>query len=250
MGTDGLTEAPAIRIGTSGWSYRHWYPVLYPPGLPAGRQLEAYANEFATVELNGSFYRWPRAESFESWRTRVPAEFVLSVKAPRGLTHAKHLREPQTWMHRISESLEPWHARRPVLLVQLGPRDERDDDRLTTFLVAVPGWLRIAVEFRHPSWHVEPVLDLLERHQASYCVLSGARLPCVLRSTASFVYVRMHGPDDDTLYAGSYSDDDLAWWAERIREWHDCGRDVLVYFNNDGDGNAVRNARTLRDQCR
>lgn len=66
----------------------------------------------------------------------------------------------------------------------------------------------------------------------------------------SFVYVRMHGPDDDTLYAGSYSDDDLAWWAERIREWHDCGRDVLVYFNNDGDGNAVRNARTLRDQCR
>ena len=76
--------------------------------------------------------------------------------------------------------------------------------------------------------------------------MSGAGLPCILRATAPFVYVRMHGPDHQHLYGGSYSDDDLRWWAGRIFEWQAAGRDVFVYFNNDGGGNAVRNALTLR----
>ena len=81
---------------------------------------------------------------------------------------------------------------------------------------------------------------------ASYVVMSGAGLPCVLRATAQLVYVRLHGPDPSTLYTGSYSTDDLHWWADRIRDWDRQGRDVLAYFNNDGAGHAVRNARTLR----
>jgi uncharacterized protein YecE (DUF72 family) len=90
------------------------------------------------------------------------------------------------------------------------------------------------------------VYALLERHGAAYVVMSGAKLPCVLRATAPFVYVRMHGPDAEHLYAGSYSDEDLRWWASRVREWQGQGRDVFVYFNNDGFGHAVRNAETLR----
>jgi uncharacterized protein YecE (DUF72 family) len=104
----------------------------------------------------------------------------------------------------------------------------------------------VAVEFRHPSWNDEEVFRLLERHNAAYCIMSGAQLPCILRATAPFVYVRMHGPDDSHLYGGSYSDTDLSWWADRIREWDSSGRDVFVYFNNDGEGHAVRNALTLR----
>jgi uncharacterized protein YecE (DUF72 family) len=107
--------------------------------------------------------------------------------------------------------------------------------------------MRVAVEFRHPSWHDEAVFALLERHGAAYCVMSGAQLPCVLRATAPFVYVRMHGPDAQHLYAGSYPDEDLRWWAGRIGEWSASGRDVFVYFNNDGHGHAVRNAERLRD---
>ena len=76
--------------------------------------------------------------------------------------------------------------------------------------------------------------------------MSGAHLPCVLRTTAGFAYVRMHGPDDDHLYGGSYTHDNLMWWADRIREWEQLGKDVFVYFNNDGEANAVRNAGTLR----
>jgi uncharacterized protein YecE (DUF72 family) len=106
--------------------------------------------------------------------------------------------------------------------------------------------MRLAVELRHPSWHDDAVFQLLERHRAAYCVMSGAHLPCVLRATAPFVYVRMHGPSRDHLYAGSYTDTDLRWWADRVHEWEHAGRDVFVYFNNDGGGHAVRNAESLR----
>jgi uncharacterized protein YecE (DUF72 family) len=105
----------------------------------------------------------------------------------------------------------------------------------------------VAVEMRHPSWHHEPLFQLLERHRAAYCVMSGAGLPCLLRATAKIVYARLHGPDQGALYGGSYTDDDLRWWADRVREWEAQGREVFVYFNNDGGGNAVRNADRLRE---
>jgi uncharacterized protein YecE (DUF72 family) len=233
-------------IGTSGWSYPHWDGVLYPPGTPPGERLAHYVRRFDTVELNASFYRWPRTATFASWRRRLPPGFQLSVKAPRGLTHAKRLYAPEAWLPRFRECWHELGDKRAVFLVQLHPAHERDDARLDFFLAALPDWMRVAVEFRHPSWHDEGVYALLERHGAAYVVMSGAKLPCVLRATAPFVYVRMHGPDPEHLYAGSYPDEDLRWWASRVREWRAQGRDVFVYFNNDGFGHAVRNAETLR----
>ncbi len=233
-------------IGTSGWSYDHWNGVLYPPGLPARDRLAHYASRFGTVELNASFYRWPRETSFVSWHRRLPEGFLLSVKAPRGLTHAKKLYAPEVWAERITRCWHELGATRGILLVQLPPDFGRDDARLEYFLTALPPWINVSVEFRHPSWECEDVYALLERHGAAYCIMSGAGLACVLRATAPFVYVRLHGPDHHHLYAGSYSAADLHWWADRTREWDAGGRDVFVYFNNDGEGNAVRNASTLR----
>lgn len=233
-------------IGTSGWSYDHWDGVLYAPGTPPRDRLARYVEVFGTVELNASFYRWPGRAAFASWRRRLPYGFRMTVKAPRGLTHAKRLYAPEAWCARIVEGWVALHDRRGVLLVQLPPTLERDDVRLGYFLDQLPWWVPVAVEFRHPSWLCDEVFALLERHDAAYVVMSGAGLPCVLRATASFVYVRLHGPDDAWLYGGSYTDDDLRWWADRIREWEAQGREVYVYFNNDGGGNAVRNALTLR----
>lgn len=236
----------SVRIGTSGWSYDHWDGVLYPPGTPARNRLAVYTGRFDTVEVNSTFYRWPRPERFADWRDRLPDGFLLSVKAPRGLTHARRLGSPETWIERITACWRELGAKRAVLLVQLGPAHVRDDARLEAFLGQLPQWLPAAVEFRHPSWNDDGVFAVLERHRAAYVVTSGAGLPCVLRATAPTVYLRLHGPDQGQLYAGSYSDDDLRWWADRIREWDHSGHDVLAYFNNDGHGHAVRNAETLR----
>jgi uncharacterized protein YecE (DUF72 family) len=192
-----------VRIGTSGWSYDHWHPELYPPELPPRSRLSRYAAVFSTAELNSSFYRWPTPAAFRSWHDRLPDGFRMSAKAPRGLTHARKLYAPEAWLQRIRE-------------------------------------------FRHPSWHCEETFALLAGQGAAYCVMSGANLPCVLRVTTDFAYVRMPGPDHNYLYAGSYPHADLNWWAERIHEWSLAGHDVYVYFNNDGNANAVRNARILQ----
>jgi len=244
--TDAGSFRMTIRIGTSGWSYAHWEGVLYPAGLPTDARLGRYVSAFDTVELNASFYRWPPASRFRSWNDRLPPGFAMSVKAPRGLTHAKKLHEPEAWLERMSEGWHELGDKRAVLLVQLPPTMERDDLRLNYFLDRIPDWMRVAVELRHPSWNVDEVFRMLEDHGAAYCVMSGADLPCILRATADFVYVRLHGPSHDHLYRGYYSAQDLRWWAEHIAEWSGSERDVFAYFNNDDQGNAVRNATSLK----
>jgi uncharacterized protein YecE (DUF72 family) len=235
-----------VHIGTSGWSYGHWQGVLYPDGLPPRERLGHYVQRFGTVEVNSTFYRWPSDAVCGSWYRRVPGDFLMTVKAPRGLSHGARLYGPERWLERIERGMRVLGHKRGVLLIQTPPDMVYDHPRLEYFLRQLPSWLRVAVEFRHPSWHREEVFGLLEHHGAAYCVMSGAGLPCILRATAPFVYVRLHGPDPQYLYAGSYTNESLRWWAERIREWGAMAREVFVYFNNDGYGNAVRNALTLR----
>lgn len=236
----------SIHIGTSGWSYDHWEGVLFPPGIKPWSRLDYYVQKFATVELNSSFYNWPAVTAFKSWQRRLPAGFLLSVKAPRFLTHNKRLYAPEKWMHRITSCWHELSDKRAVLLVQLSPNFSFDYERLRYFLQQIPVWMRTTIEFRHESWHQEVVFQLLEQYGVAYCIMSGAHLPCILRATTSFVYVRLHGPDHHHLYGGSYAANDLRWWASRIREWENQSKDVYVYFNNDGEGNAVYNATTLR----
>jgi uncharacterized protein YecE (DUF72 family) len=237
----------AVYIGTSGWRYDHWVGVLYPREASSLERLDAYARAFRTVEVNNTFYRWPRDAVFASWHDRLPEGFVVSAKASRGLTHFRQLTDTAPWLGRMEAGMARLAEKRGVLLCQLPPQLPRDLGRLDRFLAAVPAGQRVAVEFRHPSWHEEETFGVLARHGAAYCVMSGANLPCVLRATAAFVYVRLHGPDPHHLYAGSYSEDNLRWWADHIGEWRAQGREVLAYFNNDGHGHAVRNALRLRE---
>jgi uncharacterized protein YecE (DUF72 family) len=235
------------RIGCSGWSYDHWVGVLYPEGQPKSRWRDTYAEHFDTVELNASFHRWPGVRPFETWSRVLPSGFTMSVKASRWITHARRLRDDEgAWAERLTLAWNALGNRRGPILLQLHPAHERDDDRLADFLARLPREMRVAVEFRHPSWQAEGVFGVLEKFGASYVVMSGANLPCVLRATGPFVYVRLHGPSTERIYAGSYSDAELGRWADRVREWLDQGLDVYAYFNNDLGGNAVRNADHLR----
>jgi uncharacterized protein YecE (DUF72 family) len=236
-----------VRIGTSGWSYDHWADVLYRPGLPVARRLARYVEVFDTVELNASFYRWPKDANFAGWRERLPEGFTMAVKVHRGLSHFRRLKDPEEWIDRIRRCWDALGDRHEAVLIQLHPDMVRDDGRLERFLQQVPSDVRVAFELRHPSWDAPEVYELLEKHGAAYVVMSGANLPCVLRATSDLVYVRLHGPDGESLYEGSYSESDLRWWADRIGEWREQGRHVVVYFNNDLGGHAVRNALRLRE---
>lgn len=236
-----------VRIGTSGWSYDHWTDVLYPPGLPSARRLARYAEVFDTVELNASFYRWPKDSTFTGWRDQLPDGFTMSVKAHRGLTHYRRLASPEPWIERFERCWQALGDRHGVLLVQLHHGQQRDDARLDSFLRTVPASIRVAVELRHPSWNDPAVYQVLENRRAAYVVMSGAGLACIPRATTDLVYIRMHGPDQDAIYAGSYSNEELERWADRIAAWDRDGTDVWMYFNNDLGGHAVRNALSLRE---
>jgi uncharacterized protein YecE (DUF72 family) len=235
-----------IYIGTSGWSYDHWENIVYPAGTKSTDRLNCYLNLFKTVELNSSFYHWPRDKSFISWANRLPDDFILTVKAPRNLTHFQKLYKPEYWIERIVRSIEPLNWKMGVLLFQMPPSFGVDYPRLDYFLRILPQSLRIALEFRHQDWHQEETFQKLAAHNKAYCIMSGAFLPCVLRATADFVYVRMHGPDNPNQN-GSYSEENLQWWAQRIKEWRLMGKDVYVYFNNDWGGHAVHNALRLKE---
>src|SRR5436190_10249992 len=164
----------AVHIGTSGWSYDHWVDILYSRNASSLRRLDAYARKFRTVEVNNTFYRWPKDEVFTTWHDRLPKGFLASAKASRGLTQFRKLNDPQPWLDRMESGMSRLREKRGVLLFQLPPHFPCDLDRLDRFLGVMPQGQRAAVEFRHPTWAVEETFEVLARHGAAYCVMSGA----------------------------------------------------------------------------
>jgi len=232
-----------VRIGTSGWHYKHWLGPFYPQGLAPSEMLKWYVEHFDTVEINNSFYRLPSASTFESWRRGTPTGFCFAVKASRYLTHRKKLREPDEALQSFLIPARKLGPKLGPLLFQLPPRWHVNTTRLEEFLRALPRRQRSVIEFRDPSWHISSVYELLRRHNVAFCIydLAGATSPIEL--TASFGYVRLHGPG--SAYHGSYPSVALEKWAKQIERWQGNLEQIFVYFNNDVEGHAVRNALSL-----
>jgi uncharacterized protein YecE (DUF72 family) len=233
----------SVRVGCSGWQYRHWRGVFYPDALPASRWLEFYAREFDTVEVNNTFYRLPEAATFARWRTRVPAGFAMAVKASRYLTHLKRLKDPAEPLQRLFERAARLGPALGPVLYQLPPRWPRDVARLTTFLDALPDHPQ-AVEFRDPDWYADDVLTSLRAHGVALCVHDMAGSASPRPGQGPFVYLRLHGPE--RRYDGRYPDARLREWAAWLSARARSGVTCYVYFNNDGGGHAPRDAARLR----
>ncbi|MFJ8192454.1 DUF72 domain-containing protein [Streptomyces sp. NPDC096094] len=228
-------------VGTSGWQYRDWRDVLYPPGLPVRLWLERYAAGFATVEINNAFYRLPSRETFEAWRDRVPADFVVAVKASRYLTHIKRLREPEEPVDRLMTHAAGLGDRLGPILLQLPPTLRADAGLLDTCLACFPPGTRVAVEPRHESWWAPEVRDVLTSRGAALCWADVRARPVTpLWRTTDWGYVRFHqGRAAPWPHYGRRS---LATWAGRIANTWPDDHDVYAYFNNDPTGAAVRDA--------
>jgi uncharacterized protein YecE (DUF72 family) len=233
-----------IRIGTSGWHYRHWLGRFYPKELPAREMFAFYQQHFDTVELNNSFYRLPTPEAFDCWRESSPAGFIFAVKGSRFVTHNKKLKEPEQPLKNLLPRAERLREKLGPILWQLPPRWRRNVDRLEEFLQALPKRHRYAFEFREPSWHHESVYEVLRRHNAAYCVYELAGFSTDPHVTADFAYVRLHGPGGK--YQGSYSKQILQEWAARMAEWRLKLSAIYLYFDNDQAGYAAQNALELK----
>jgi uncharacterized protein YecE (DUF72 family) len=226
-------------VGTSGWQYKDWRGLLYPPGLAQNRWLRRYAEGFGTVENNNAFYRLPSTELFERWRDMTPAGFVMAVKASRYLTHIKRLAEPEEPVERLMNAVRGLGDRLGPILLQLPPTLRAEPERLDRCLRAFPEGVRVAVEPRHDTWWTDEVRGLLERHGAALCWADRLGRPVTpLWRTAAWGYVRLH--EGAATPWPKYGDQALRSWARRVGDaWPD---DAYVYFNNDPGGAAVRDA--------
>ncbi|MGH9511312.1 MAG: DUF72 domain-containing protein [Terriglobales bacterium] len=239
-----MNEVSRIRVGTSGWHYKHWINRFYPAGLPPGKMLSWYADHFNTVEINNTFYRLPGKDALLQWRLAVPPDFLFSVKASRFITHMKRLRDPESSIENFFSRIEALRPSLGPILFQLPPRWRINVARLEHFLEALPknAGYQYVLEFRDASWAAPALYQLMQRHNVALCLhdWQGASWPEEL--TADFAYLRFHGPTGN--YSGKYPDSFLEKWAEKISSWPilSC---VWVYFNNDAAGHAVTNAQTM-----
>jgi uncharacterized protein YecE (DUF72 family) len=238
-----------VHVGCSGWNYADWRDALYEPGLPSRRWLERYAEHFDTVEVNTTFYRLVSRDAVARWVEQTPAGFEFAVKASRFLTHVKRLADVGNGVARFFERIEPLiEARRmgPVLW-QLPESFPRDDARLAGALRQLPPGLH-AFEFRHPSWFVRDIYDLLRAHDCALVLGDHPERPFQsFEATAGWRYVRFHYGSRGRR--GNYSERELEQWARRLHGWR-AEREQFVYFNNDWEAFAPRNAEWLQRRLR
>jgi uncharacterized protein YecE (DUF72 family) len=233
-----------ILIGTSGWSYASWRGPFFPREVMVKHHLQFYATQFSTAELNGVFYRTPTIEAVRGWRDNTPDDFVFAWKASKFITHWKRLTDKSRNSLALLESrLRILGPKAGPVLLQLPPMFTANYDRLASFLRLLQARRRYAFEFRHPSWYEPAVLRLLREHDISLCLSDHHDAPAPWQVTASFVYVRGHGPGG--RYKGHYSDRTLRSWARDIAKWKRGGRDVYVYFDNDQKSAAPADALRL-----
>ena len=234
-----------VRIGCSGWNYKDWRELVYPKGCPPSRWLEHYATLFDTVEVNATFYRLASRDAVARWVEQTPAHFCFTLKMSRYITHIKRLTALDTGVEKFYERVEPLTTTPKMgpVLWQLPENFHRDDDRLAGALEALPPG-RHTFEFRHKSWFVEPVYDMLRERGVALTIGDHPERPFQsYEMTADWTFVRFHYGARGRR--GNYSESELETWAKRLDGWR-CDVEVFVYFNNDWEGFAVNNGLWMR----
>lgn len=235
-------------IGCSGYSYNDWKESFYPDELPKDQWLSFYAEKFNTVEINHSFYKFPEEAITEKWLDQTPADFRFSIKGHRFFTHLKKFTIDDAFMEKLDSfqaSLTPLKDKISCILWQLPGNLHKNIPKLDSFCQKLDMSFSHVFEFRHQSWFDDEVYELMKKNNVAFCILSApGNLPEDLIVTNKTAYVRFHGKSN--WYDYLYSDKELKDWKKRLSELKDINQ-IFIYFNNDQDGNAVKNALTIKD---
>ena len=240
--TNGQPEPPAVNVGCSGWFYWHWRETFYPSALPTNRWFAHYAGKFKTVELNAPFYGWPTVGTVETWKRQAGrSRFVYTVKVCELITHIKRFDGTKRLIDDFGYIADLLGPRMGCFLYQLPPSFRYTRARLKRIVSQLDASRRNVVEFRHRSWWNQDVYAAFRETGTIFCSCSGPRLPDELITTTDEIYIRFHGTKQ--WYRHDYSTEELATWAERIRQ--SGAKRVWAYFNNDRDGHSIKNAIEL-----
>ncbi len=230
-------------LGTSGWSYNDWKVRFYPEGIPQKEWLPFYAQHFSTVEINMTFYRYPKPETLKGWLDKVPENFKFTLKANRQITHRKRIKGVKNEIRYFYGLADSLGHKLGCILFQLPPSLTLDLVLLEEFLSSLSSKYKNVIEFRHESWYHDEVYKLFRSYNVIFCTVSSAKVPKTMVETAESAYFRFHGLTGGYRY--NYSEEELEKWAKIIRKTK--VKECFVYFNNDYHAHAVENCRTLRE---
>lgn len=231
-----------LLLGTSGWSYLHWKGRFYPKNLPQDKWLQYYASFFNTVEVNSSFYHFPRLQTIRNWHKQTPEGFMFTLKVNRTITHVKKFRNAKTVIQNFYKLGDGLREKMGCFLFQLPAIIEFSTEKLDEIIFQLDLERKNVVEFRHASWFNEEVYDKFRENNVIFCSVSAPNLPEDLVRTSDDIYMRFHGKGK--LYTGNYSEKELDGWAEKIRNAK--ARNIWAYFNNDTNAYAVKNCLYLK----
>lgn len=238
---DDLFDMPVL-IGTSGWQYKSWKQRFYPSNIAQHDWLYFYVSHFQTVEINNSFYRLPSEDIFSKWAMSAPDDFIFSPKMSRYLTHLKKLKDPQEAIFRFLNNTKALGEKMGPILIQLPPNLEIKLKALDESLSCFPSSVKVAVEFRHPSWFVLETKSILEKYGAALCLADKKGIITPIWKTTNWSYIRFHFGNSSS-YSGCYKRKDLDRWAQLVGQNWTKDETVYAYFNNDPLGCAIRDAR-------
>lgn len=233
-------------IGTSGFYYNDWKDTFYPEDLAKKDWLPFYSKHFETVEINNTFYNTPQKSTFEKWRENTPVNFRFTLKGSRYVTHIKKLSEPKEGVTNFYKAIEPLTEKTDCVLWQLPPNLHFNAQKLKGFASSCSSNYANIMEFRHRSWFTDECYDILREYQLGVSMLSTSDdFPEEIMHTGHTAYLRFHGKDKKQRYRYLYSKEELQQWAERIKSLNP--HRIFIYFNNDFEGNAIKNARQMKE---
>ncbi len=230
-----------LYIGTSGYSYPAWKKVFYPDKMPSSQWLSYFSEQFNTLELNSSFYNFPRVATLKKMHDATNPYFLFSIKMNRLVTHYQRLKNSKEKVDEFIQTAEEGFGEKlGCILFQLPPSFKFTEENLENLLECVPHEKRCVIEFRNISWWENEVFEALKKHKLTFCNVSFPGLPEEIHMTTDLFYLRMHGVPE--LFKSRYSEEELKAKAEAIPE----AEHQLIYFNNTMFEAGYTNARELR----
>jgi uncharacterized protein YecE (DUF72 family) len=236
-------------VGTSGWTYDHWKGRFYPDKLAKKAWFDYYASQFSSVEVNATFYRTFKDQTYHNWRQRAPQGFGYVLKAPQLITHRKYLLDVEENIQAFYHSCLLLESKFEMILLQVAPNTTYDLERMKKALLAFPDPSRVAVEFRREEWLNQDTMSMLRSVGATVCNVDSPQQKLTDHITSNRAYLRLHGRRH--WYAYNYSEDELSEIADLARVLTQRGASrVYIFFNNDFEGYAPANALALQGMLR
>ena len=261
-----MTDEHKIRAGIGGWTYKPWRGTFYPEGLRQADELSYAAGRLGAIEINGTYYRLQKRESFAKWHDAAPDGFKFTIKASRFCTNRKDLRETGESIEKfLGQGITELGDKLGPLFWQFMPTKKFDPEEFGVFLAMLPGTyqgltLRHALEVRHESFVCAEFVELARKHGAAIICADSEKYPQIADQTADFSYARLLSARED-IETG-YPEPELDHWADTAKAWRDGGqpegpqyltkavpapkgRDVYMFFINGAKVRAPAAAEAL-----